>query len=83
MEAETKPKAKKSLTSSVRNFFHNHWSNRHGPKLKMFGPRYPNTIEFQRSAEGQRVYAEHDRIEAGIVGGMAAVAMGGAGAGAT
>ncbi|KAI9818255.1 MAG: hypothetical protein M1832_004471 [Thelocarpon impressellum] len=42
------------------------WANRHGPKLKLFGPRYPNTVEFQRSPEGQEVYREFDKLNAKI-----------------
>ena len=54
----------------VGQVFRDAWTNRHGPKLKLFGPRYPNTIEFQRSPEGQRVYAEFDKINGTLVRGI-------------
>ena len=52
-----------SLRARLRAWYKSVWTNRHGPKLTLLGPRYPNTLEFQQSPEGQRVWREHDLIQ--------------------
>ncbi len=61
--SQSTPAKRSSISAKLRAWYDTAWRNRHGPKLKLLGPRYPNTMEFQYSPEGQRVHAEAKRIE--------------------